>query len=166
MKSNSAMDLLPEQRISDEDIISNINTVMFAGSDTTSLSLTWTLLYLAQYPHIQTRLREELLSAAPPASIPTDPTHEEVHSLYETLSALPYLNNVMRESLRLVPPIHSSIRVATRDDTIPTMYPVRNARDGTYSNNVHVQKGTVVHVPIEAFNLDKTVWGEDAWEFK
>lgn len=139
---------------------------MFAGSDTSSLSLTWTLLLLAQNPGIQTRLRAELLSIAPASSAIL--TEDEIQSLYTTLSNLPYLHNVTRESLRLIPPVHSSIRVATQDDEIPTMYPIHK-RDGSIDHekqSVSVPKGSFVHVAVEAFNLDKAVWGEDAWQFK
>ncbi|KAG1902950.1 uncharacterized protein F5891DRAFT_1186091 [Suillus fuscotomentosus] len=34
---------------------------MFAGSDMTSLALTWTFLLLAKHPDLQTRLHTELL---------------------------------------------------------------------------------------------------------
>ncbi|KAG6813306.1 hypothetical protein H0H92_012119 [Tricholoma furcatifolium] len=166
MKSNAATDLPPEHRISDEDILHNINTFMFAGSDTSSLGVTWTLLLLAQHPELQNRLRQELLSIMP--STASDVlTEDEIHSLYDSLANLPYLNNVCRESLRLVPPVHSSIRVATQDDEIPTSYPVHK-RDGTVDPNrrtVHVPKGSFVHVAVEGFNLDKGIWGEDAWDF-
>jgi cytochrome P450 len=166
VKSNVATDLPPEQRISDEDILHNINTFLFAGSDTTSLALAWTFLLLAQNPSIQTRLRSELLAIAPASTgiLTTD----EIESFYDILSNLPYLHNVSRESLRLIPPVHSSLRVATQDDEVPTSYPV-HLRDGTVlpaGTTVRVPKGSFVHVPIEGFNLDKGVWGEDAWEFK
>ncbi|KAF9452348.1 cytochrome-450 hydroxylase [Macrolepiota fuliginosa MF-IS2] len=166
LKSNASSDLAPESRISDQDILHNINTFMFAGSDTSSLSLTWTLYLLAQHPEIQTRLRNELLSVAPTTGI-SDLTEEEIQSLYGNLSSLPYLHNVTTESLRLIPPVHSSIRVATQDDEIPTMYPVHR-RDGTVDEgkSVTVPKGSFVHVAVEGFNLDKEMWGEDAWEFK
>ncbi|KAG6844337.1 hypothetical protein H0H87_007613 [Tephrocybe sp. NHM501043] len=167
MKSNAAKDLPPEHRISDEDILHNINTFMFAGSDTSSLSITWTLLLLAQYPEVQTRLREELLSIAPSTGDLSSLTEDEIHALYDNVSNLPFLNNVCRESLRLIPPVHSSIRVATQDDEIPTSYPV-HSRDGTIDEarrSVTVPKGSFVHVAVEGFNLDKGIWGEDAWTF-
>lgn len=166
MKSNVATDLPPDQRISDEDILHNINTFMFAGSDTTSLALTWTLLLLARHPDMQTRLRAELLSIAPPTPI-SRLTTDEIGSLHVALSNLPYLNNVTRESLRLVPPVHSSLRVATQDDEIPTSYPV-HLSDGSVSDqrSIRIPKGSFVHVPVEALNLDKGIWGEDAWEFE
>ncbi|KAJ7733762.1 cytochrome-450 hydroxylase [Mycena maculata] len=168
LKSNTATDLPPEHRISDDEILDNINTFLFAGSDTSSLSMTWTLFLLAQHPDIQDRLRAELLSIAP--EFPrtwSDLPEDKVQSLYTALSNLPLLHNVTRESLRLIPPLHSTLRVATQDDVVPTMYPVHN-RDGTPNETKHsfiVPKGTFVHVSVEAFNLDKSVWGEDAWDF-
>ncbi|KAF8134634.1 cytochrome P450 [Boletus edulis] len=165
IKSNMATDLPPDQQISDEDILHTINTFMFAGSDTTSLALTWTLLLLARHPEIQTRLRAELLNIMPstPLSLLTT---EEIESLYTILSDHHYLNNVVRESLRLIPPVHSSLRVATRDDEMPTSYPV-HLRDGSISDHksISIQKGDFVHIPIEAFNLDSGIWGDTAWQF-
>jgi hypothetical protein len=58
--------------------------------------------------------------------------------------------------------------VATQDDVIPTRYPVHK-RDGTSHKDdrgVTIKKGSIVHVSVEAFNLDKAVWGPDAWNFK
>jgi cytochrome P450 len=169
VKSNAATDLPPEHRISDDDILNNINTFLFAGSDTSSLSMTWTLLLLVQHPDIQDRLRTELLSLT--HEFPQDLselTEDQVQSLHAALAGLPFLHNVTRESLRLIPPAHSTLRVATQDDEIPTMYPVHN-RDGTVNETKRsfiVPRGTFVHLSIEAFNLDKAVWGEDAWDFK
>lgn len=141
---------------------------MFAGSDTSSLSITWTLLLLAQHPDIQNRLRSELLSVAIPSTLSSDVLNEdEIQSLYAIISSLPFFHNVVRESLRLIPPVHSSIRVATQDDEIPTMYPVHRC-DGTIDEtkrSVKIAKGSFVHVAVEGFNLDKTTWGEDAWDF-
>ncbi|KAJ3502293.1 hypothetical protein NLJ89_g8956 [Agrocybe chaxingu] len=169
IKSNIATDLPPDQRISDADILHNINTFMFAGSDTSSLSLTWTLLLLAQNPAIQDRLRAELLSTSPISSgSPADLTEDEIQSLFTTISNLPYLHNVIRESIRLIPPVHSTIRVATQDDEVPTSYPVHRS-DGTIIDRpttVSVPKGSFVHVAVEGFQLDKEFWGEDAWQFQ
>ncbi|KAF8894149.1 cytochrome P450 [Infundibulicybe gibba] len=166
LKSNNATDLPPEHRISDEDILNNINTFMFAGSDTSSLTITWALLLLAQHPWTQSRLREELLTilpAAPLASL----TEDEIQSLHTEVTNLPFLDNVARETLRLIPPVHSSIRVATQNDEIPTSYPVRDANGNIMEGKqtVAISKGSFVHVAVEAFNLDKGIWGEDAWEF-
>ncbi|EKM49813.1 uncharacterized protein PHACADRAFT_265519 [Phanerochaete carnosa HHB-10118-sp] len=169
LKSNSSVDLPPEQRISDADLLHNINTFMFAGTDTTSLGLTWTLYILALYPHVQNRLRAELLSVVPGTPVETL-MPEEVQSLYAAIAELPFLENVIRETMRLIPPVHSSIREATRDDVVPVSTPLkRTGRDGRVVeenvDHVFVPKGTFIHVPIEGFNLDKGLWGETAWKF-
>ncbi|KAI0051240.1 cytochrome-450 hydroxylase [Auriscalpium vulgare] len=157
LKSNAATDLPESQRISDEDILHNINTFMFAGSDTTSLAVTWTLLLLAKYPDMQTRLRRELLAA----SRPDRTSDESILAHFNELNALTFLDNVCRESLRLVPPVHSSLRVATQDDVIP----VSPGPDGMPRDAFRIRKGTFVHVPVEALNLDREIWGPDGWQF-
>ncbi len=125
---------------------------MFAGSDTTSLAVTWTLLLLAKHPQIQDRLRAELLALARPENL----GDEAVLAHYQELAVSPLLDKVCRESLRIVPPVHSSLRVATQDDVLP----VSNG-----GQDIHIRKGTLVHVPIEAMNLDREIWGSDGWAF-
>ncbi|GAW01775.1 cytochrome-450 hydroxylase [Lentinula edodes] len=169
LTSNAAIDIPIEQRIDDEEMLHNINTFMFAGSDTTSLTVSWILYLLTENPEMQERLRAELLTVLPPTA-PTnlsELTEEETQSLYAEVSELPYLHNVMREALRLIPPLHSTLRVATKDDEIPVSYPVHRS-DGSVdesAQSIHIAKGTFVHVSVEAFNLDQDVWGEDAWSF-
>ena len=75
---------------------------------------------------------------------------------YQELAVSPLLDKVCHESLRVVPPVHSSLRVATQDDVLP----VSNGGE-----DIQIRKGTLVHVPIEAMNLDREIWGKDAWAF-
>ena len=67
----------------------------------------WTLFALTQAPAVQARLREELLNVA--SDTPD----------MDTLAALPYLDWVVRESLRLYVPVPMVSRVAMKDDLIP-----------------------------------------------
>ncbi|KAG9003004.1 hypothetical protein FRB94_001626 [Tulasnella sp. JGI-2019a] len=159
MKSNLS-EANPSQRIADRDIMDQINTFFFAGTDTTSLALGWTFLLLAQNPEMQTKLREEIHSVS--HSYEND---DSVDTDFSIIDNLPYLDKVTRESLRVIPPIHSSLRVACRDDVIPTQFPVK-MKDGSETHSVPIRQGQFVHVSVEPFNQDKTVWGEDAWEFK
>ncbi|KAL1743039.1 cytochrome P450 [Schizophyllum fasciatum] len=100
LKLNMSTDIPPDQRITDADLLDNINTLAFAGSDTSSLALTWTLRLLAEHPDIQIRLREELLALRPPSTATL--TADEIHSLYDDAAEQPQLlHNVMRKSLRL-----------------------------------------------------------------
>jgi cytochrome P450 len=169
VKSNVAVDLPPDQRISDEDILNNVNTFMFAGSDTSSLAVTWTLHLLANHLEFQTKLRDEMLSALPGLSSQdiSQFTEDEIHTVYNTIASLPLLDNVVKESIRLIAPVHSSIRVATKDDEIPTSYPVvlRDGRVDT-KRSVSIEKGSFVHIAVDGFNKDKEFWGPDAWQFK
>ena len=87
---------------------------MVVGHETTSTATTWALFALTQSPQVQDKLRKELLAVG------TDnPTMDE-------LNALPYLDAVVRESLRVHPPLASILRVATEDDILPLGEPVKD----------------------------------------
>lgn len=72
-----------------------------------STSVTWTLFALTQHQAVQKKLREELLGVQTEA-----PTFEELNSLT-------YLDQVIRESLRLYAPVTATIRSVGQDDAIP-----------------------------------------------
>lgn len=170
VKSNLSTDIPDDQRISDDDILNQISTFLFAGSDTSSLTLTWTLYLLAKHPEIQTRLRAELQQVRVRLTdswivVDDAKSTTDAAALVSALDALPLLDRVLRESLRLVPPVHSSIRVATRDDDIPVSEPV-TMKNGMKRSSVRIRRGQFVHVAVEGFNLDREVWGENGWEFE
>lgn len=118
------------------------------------------------YPNLQDRLRTELQAFTLGHSrYPSFGQKADWDEIWTALDELPYLNNVICEALRLIPPVHSSIRVAMHDDEIPTSEAIK-MRDGTVRHGVKIGKGQFVHVPVESMNCDKSVWGEDAWIFK
>jgi cytochrome P450 len=51
------------------------------------------------------------------------------------------------------------------DDTLPLGTPVTLA-DGSVVDRLHVPAGTKLAVPITVVNRLRSLWGEDAWEFK
>ncbi|KAF9559591.1 cytochrome P450 [Agrocybe pediades] len=144
---------LPEnQRMSDEDVVSQIPTFMFAGHETTTTSTAWTLYALAQNKDIQSKLREELFS------IPTEnPSMDELNGLH-------YLDNIVRESLRLNPPVPDTLRVAMKDDYLPLSKPFKD-RNGVLRHEIRIVKGQTFNIPIRPINLAESTWGKDAWEF-
>ncbi|KAI8969893.1 cytochrome P450 [Trametes punicea] len=142
----------PSQRLSDETIIDECTTFLTAGHETTAITLAWFMYSLARYRHVQERLREEILSIA--TDLPT----------FEQLMSLRYLDNVLREVVRLYPAVHSTLRMAMEDDLLPLGDPV--FINGVPHDRIWVPKGTPIFVPIRAINRDKTLWGEDAFEFR
>lgn len=119
-----------------------------------STATTWALFALTQAPEVQAKLRQELLTVS------TDtPTMEE-------LNALPYLDCVVRETLRLHAPVPSTIRVSVKDDILPLSQPVKDAEGNVLAENIRVRKGQTVFIPILVLNRAKEIWGEDAMEFK
>jgi len=85
--------------------------------------------------------------------------------LYEQILHLPYLDQVIRESLRLHSPASSTMRISTTTDIIPTSEPWIG-RDGEERKGIEVRKGDIIFVPISAVNRNKRIWGEDAGEFR
>lgn len=86
----------------------------------------------------------------------------------EAIEGLPFLDAVVHETLRLCPPVHGTMRVATRDDNIPISSPIvlRNGTIIQAGETIPLRKGSYVHVPIEALNFSTDIWGEDARIFK
>ncbi len=77
---------------SDEEILGNTLTLLFAGEDTTAHSLAWTLWYLARDPDLQERWAREAAEVLGDAPVPAD---------HETVGRLRYGEAVLRESMRL-----------------------------------------------------------------
>ncbi|KII91513.1 hypothetical protein PLICRDRAFT_105725 [Plicaturopsis crispa FD-325 SS-3] len=141
------------KRLSDEDVLAQIPTFFVAGHETTSSAVTWSLFQLAQSPDVQAKLRAEL------RSVDTEtPDMDE-------LSALPYLDKVVREVMRVHAPIAHGGRTAMRDDVIPLAQPFVD-RNGVERYEIHIRKGDGIFIPILAINRSKALWGEDAHEFK
>lgn len=88
----------------DELVRDQLMTMLIAGHDTSTALLAWTLYLLGKHPSAQSRARAEVEAvcrwAAPRA---------------EQLTRLHYLDSIIKESLRLYPPIHLGNRRATQD---------------------------------------------------
>ncbi|KZV95960.1 cytochrome P450 [Exidia glandulosa HHB12029] len=153
LRANLAADLDPSQRLSDEEVLAQIPSFLVAGHETASNSTTWAMYALANNPAMQKKLREEL------QAVPTDtPT-------LDILNALPYLDQVVREVLRLHTVVSFVQREAVQDDVIPLGKPIKDANGQTITH-IKVQKGDQVMVPIWLINRSKDIWGPDADQFR
>lgn len=84
-----------------QQVRDNLLTLFVAGHETSANALTWALYLLAQHPHVTCKLLEELdRELKGEAPMATD------------LDRLPYLEQVVKETLRLYPPAPSANRVA------------------------------------------------------
>ncbi|KAF7316002.1 Cytochrome P450 [Mycena indigotica] len=139
----------------DSPSVVQAKSILLSGFATTASGIKWALVELATHPHAQNRLRKELM-----AFTTTDPSYEDLTSL-----ALPYLDAVVREALRLHPILSESPRVALEDDLLPLSAPIRTVA-GDRIDMVPVRKGTILTVSLYYTNTAKSIWGDDAAEFK
>ncbi|PVF92144.1 cytochrome P450 [Serendipita vermifera] len=144
-----------EEKLSVDQVVDQIPTFLVAGYETLGVALAWCLMSLSQNKHMQTRLREELLQAFPDDMVPIT---------MESLEALPYLDAVVRETLRYDPPVDVSARVAMQDDIIPLEKPIV-LKDGRTVDHLEVKKGDQWLIPLYGMNRSKDVWGEDGDQF-
>eukprot|EP01122_Echinamoeba_exundans_P008254 TRINITY_DN2706_c0_g1_i2.p1 TRINITY_DN2706_c0_g1~~TRINITY_DN2706_c0_g1_i2.p1 ORF type:complete len:442 (-),score=59.64 TRINITY_DN2706_c0_g1_i2:36-1361(-) len=116
---------------SDTSAVSLMLDLMLAGSDSVSKSLSFLILLLAQHPAIQSDLHQEVESVVNSSDL-------------SSLDALPLLDAVIHEALRLFPVAPLALpHVCTQDETI-----------GKYQ----VKKGSVVVPNIWALHRDADVW--------
>ncbi|KAJ3508860.1 hypothetical protein NLJ89_g5522 [Agrocybe chaxingu] len=129
-----------EYAMSDRAMMDQVLTFLGAGHETTASGLTWTLWHLSNNLDVQQRLRDELRPVF----------SENARPDYRTLKDLQWLDCVVMESLRVMPPVPLTVRVAAKTD---------------YIDGVLVPKGTLITIPIRVVNTWKEVWGEDAESF-
>jgi len=114
---------------------------LIAGRDTTAQALSWTIYCLCNHPEIARKARDEI---------------REVCGVkgpdYDDVNRLPYLQAIIHEVLRLYPSVPINPKFPDNDDTLP---------DGTF-----VPRGTAVFYNSYAMGRCKSIWGEDAKEFR
>jgi len=141
-------------QLTTEEVADQMKLLIFAGYDTTSISLTWALIELCRRPETQTQLRKELQEFSS-----RDPTYEEL------MHGLPYLDAVVHEVLRIHNPVSESTRVAAADEVIPLSRPLQ-LLSGQVVDRIVVCKGQAITVSIQGVNCSAAFWGQDAKEFK
>jgi cytochrome P450 len=120
------------QAMNAEQLVDNLLTFYLAGHETTAKALTWTLYLLARSPQWRDALEEEIERVAGGAGL----TAEHV----EKLVLLP---QVLKESMRLYPPIPLMSRQAVADATL-----------GGHA----IAAGTSVVLPIYAIHRHRKRW--------
>ncbi|XP_070168058.1 cytochrome P450 4C1-like [Polyergus mexicanus] len=134
----SMLDLLiavsRDNSLTDLDIREEVDTFMFAGHDTTAMSMTFALLLLAEHKDIQERVRIEVETAM----------QENGGKLtMRSLQNLPYLDRCLKESLRLYP---------------TAFFILRDVQEDVKLNSYIVPVGTILYLNIYGVHRDPNFW--------
>lgn len=103
----NAEDEETHERMNDKQLRDEVATLMLAGHETTANTLSWTWMLLSQYPQVREKLQAELQQVLQ-GKLPT----------VEDLRRLPYTQQVIKESMRLYPPVSLMGREVAQDTTI------------------------------------------------
>ena len=95
------------QRMDEGELRGQVFVFMLAGHETVSVSTSWTLYFLAQYPEIQDKVRREIKEKLRDSEL-----------ICDTFEAMEYLAAVMNESLRMRPPVTVFRRFVAKEDNI------------------------------------------------
>jgi cytochrome P450 len=120
--------------MTDDSIVDNLTTFLFAGHETTAKVLTWTLYLLARSPQWQERLRDEVQHAIRSQRIGPG-----------TIERLPLTLRVLKEAMRLYPPAPVMTRFSTQELDLA----------GT-----HVPKASLLVIPIFVLHRHRRLWDD------
>ncbi|TFK99455.1 cytochrome P450 [Pterulicium gracile] len=132
--------------------------LLMAGQHTSSATGSWVLLHVARNPDVaQAIYDEQVKHFASPDGRLRDMTYEEMREL-------PVLDSVIRETLRVHPPIHSIMRKVREPVPVPaTLSSPAGKTEGVFV----VPKGHFVLASPSVSQVDPTVWADaETWEPK
>lgn len=134
--------------VSATEMRNQLLNILVAARDTSACLMSSVLFELSHRPDIQSKVRREISPLGNRA-----PTYEE-------LKGLTYLNYVIKEVLRLHPPVPINVRVSNKDTTLP----YGGGLDGTAP--VFIDKGKSIVYSVYSTHRRPDFWGSDAEEFK
>ncbi|CAL4948595.1 unnamed protein product [Urochloa decumbens] len=123
-----------------DDIIGELKLFYFAGMDTTSVMLTWTMIMLSMHPEWQGRARDEVLRV-----------FGKKQPDYNGANQLKVVNMVLHEVIRLYPPFTLLERETHMEVDL---------------GGIKYPHGVKLLLPILAIHHDPDLWGKDVNEFR
>lgn len=127
---------LTRQEIIDETLL-----FLVAGYETTATALSWSIFWLSKHPEVQRKIKDELFEKRAQDDL-----------TISIIDSLTYLDCVIKEVLRITPPVAVTQRTLTCDDRLP-------------ESGYLLRKGESVLVPIECLAHDTRYWNIDPERF-
>ncbi len=119
--------------LTDEDLFTQVEVFMIAGHESTSIALTWVILHLSKYPDIQSKVQTEIRELI----------DDNENLTHENLSKLKYMDNCIKESMRLYPSFLHFLR-----------QPLTDIQIGSFM----IPKGTLLLLHIGLAQRDERFW--------
>lgn len=116
----------------DEDVVNHMIFVLMAAHDTTTITMTQMAYRMAEHPEWQARARAQSMAL-------------NAELTYDDLAGMTVIDGVMKESLRLCPPVPAQPRMAIKD---------------TQVNGFFIPSGTMVTIPQLANHRDPQYFSE------
>ncbi|XP_063532703.1 cytochrome P450 4d2-like isoform X2 [Cydia strobilella] len=135
--------LLESTQLTDHELAEEALVTTVAGTDTSAVAASFTVLMLSRHPEVQARVYEELCEVLGDSN--RDVTAED-------LPRLKYLEAVIKETLRLYPPVPIIVRSVEQDTDLPS--------------GLTLVKGVGVVINIWATHRNPRYWGSDADLFR
>ncbi|CAB3258770.1 unnamed protein product [Arctia plantaginis] len=132
-----------ENGYSDRELLEETLVMMVAGTDTSAVGSSFTIRMLADYPDVQEKVFKELQDVFSDSDRPVT-TEDLVH--------LKYLDAVIKETLRLYPPVPVIVREIDENIKLPS--------------GVTLKKGCGLTVHIWGTHRNPAYWGDDAEQFR
>ncbi|XP_055375631.1 probable cytochrome P450 6a20 isoform X2 [Condylostylus longicornis] len=140
VRRNDFMDIMIEMKnqskLSFNEIIANCYMFFSVGYDTSSITLAFCIYELVMNSEIQDKIRKEIRSVL-------DKHNGDLS--WEALMEMPYLEQVLKETLRKYPVLAMLGRVATKNYKIP-------------NSNYIIEKGIPVIIPIYEIHHDENIY--------
>ncbi|CAI0454998.1 unnamed protein product [Linum tenue] len=131
---------------SDKSLRDMVFTLIAAGKDTLSSTLSWLLWLVATHPDVEKKILEEIERE----------TEGRLLGVFmidkDEMNRLVYLHAIICETLRLYPPAPFELRCAIEDDMLPSGH--------------LIHKGTRILFSIYSMGRMEEIWGKDCMEFK